>query len=232
MYWLVRSFGGEYFSDNGRTSHVADDGTIEAIQYLVDAMHKHGVMPTPGDLNTVDAGGAGDLALFGSERVAILTGINDSTFVIDDFVEGRFAWTVAPTPRGPAGRFQQVGGSAFSLPSTTRSPEVSFEVMKYLMANPETLPEIARMGSLVPARIGFGENAYPPEDVVPREAFDAAFFGPVEQDGVVLTFHERYAEWEASVYSVKIDELWTGDRTDVAEVMREMDEMTRDLIDR
>lgn len=230
MYWLVRSFGGDFFTDNGSTSHLADDGTIAAVQYLVDAMHRYRVMPTPGDLNTVDAGGAGDFALFGSERIAILTQINDSAFVIDDFVQGKFAWTVAPTPRGPEGRFQQVGGSAFALPSTTRSAEVSFEVMKHLMANPDTLPEISRMGSLVPARIGFGENAYPAEDVVPREAFDAAFFGPVEQDGVVLTFHERYAEWEASVYSVKIDELWTGSRDDVPEVMREMDEMTQDLI--
>ncbi len=230
MYWLVRSFGGDYFTDNGTVSHLADDGTIAAIQYLFDAMHKYKVMPTPGDLNTVDAGGAGDFALFGSERVAILTQINDSAFVIDDFVDGKFTWTAAPTPRGTAGRFQQVGGSAFSLPSTSRAPEVSFEVMKQLMADPKTLPEISRMGSMVPARIGFGDNAYPPEKTVPRKVFDAAFFGPVEQDGVVLTFHERYAEWEASVYSVKIDELWTGSRDDVGAVLQEMDQQTKELI--
>lgn len=229
-HWLVRSFGGEYFSDNGKTSHLADEGTITAFQYVYDAMWKHRVAPSPAELGTADAAGAGDFALFGSERLAIMFNLNDSAFAMKDFVKGKFGWTVAPTPRGVQRRFQQVGGSSFALPKTTRHPELSFKIMKYLMADPSTLPDIGKLGSLTPARMSFAKYGLPGPDVVPAEDFDRTFNRFVARDGAVLTFFPKYAEWESSIFNVKIDELWTNSQSDAGKVLKDIDSQTRDLI--
>ena len=231
MYWLVRSFGGDFFSGGeSPVSHLTDEGTVAAFQYLYDAIWTHKVMPTPAQLSTADANGAGDLVLFGAERLPIIYQLNDAAFSLKDFVNGKFTWTVAPTPKGAQRRFQEVGGSGFSLPKTTRHPDVSFEIMKLLMSDPSSLPTIAKMGSLTPARTSFAKYGVPPSSVVPAKDFSHTFQEFVERDGVAQTFFPTYAQWESSVFQAQIDGLWTNTAKDVRKVLTTMDEQTKPLI--
>ncbi|MEQ7007082.1 extracellular solute-binding protein [Actinopolymorpha sp. B17G11] len=229
MYWLVRSFGGDFFADDTR-SRLTEPGTVEAFQYVHDAMWNDKVMPTPADLATADAAGAGDLALFGSERLAIIFNLNDTAFAIEDFVQGKFSWTAAPTPRGKDRRFQQVGGSSFSIPKSSRSPELSFEIMKYLMSAPDVLPDVGKLGSLTPARISFAKYGQPAADVLPADDFAHTFSDLVERDGAEQSFFAKYAEWESSIFTVKIDALWTNSEPDAATILADMDAETQALL--
>lgn len=228
-YWLVRNFGGEYFDETATSSKFNMPETIAAFQYLADLMWKHQVMPTADMLGAI---GMGTGLAFSNGLIGMHWSLNDEAFVLDETIAGKFRWTVAPSPRGEAGRFQFVGGSAFSIPTSSTQPDMAYELIRYTLSNPETLPISAEMGSQFVGNKNFFEYGLPSSTETPRltEDFKHAMYDLGLRDGTVPDYHPKYLEWETTVYGLVMDLLWTGEERDAAAACQRVHEMTNQLL--
>jgi len=229
-YWIVRCFGGETVAGDPPTSHFDNPNTLKAYQYRYDAMWTHQVMPTPDTLKEL---GLSAEFVFVSGQVGIHYALNDSAFRMAEAVGNKFRWTVAPTPKGPAGRFQFVGGSAHAIPKGSHYPEIAYEAIRYVLTNPDNLPTTGVMGSMFVARTDFWEYGLPTkESGVDPEAFKKAFYDLGSRDGVIPLYHPKYQEWEATVYIKNMDRLWVNEEQDVAKVLAQVHAETQQLLQR
>jgi ABC-type glycerol-3-phosphate transport system substrate-binding protein len=68
-------------------------------------------------------------SVFVSGKIAMHYGLNDLSFRFGEAIGDKFKWTVAPTPTGPAGRFQFSGGSAWCIPATSTQKDLAYELI-------------------------------------------------------------------------------------------------------
>lgn len=226
-YWIVRSFGGDFWNDDITESRLTDPGTIEAYQMIYDMIWEYHVHPTA---EAIDSTGLGPIFMFANGNVAIQYGINGQLARMAEVIDNKFNWTVAPTPTGPAGRFQFVGGSSLAIPTTSTQPDLAYEMIRYALSNPEILPRTAVMRSQYVSRTGFEGFVLPEDSAVSVEDFNHAYADLGKQDGVQPIYHPKYLEWEASVFIPTFDLLWTGEVPDVAEVAAQAEALTNTLL--
>ena len=228
-YWLVRNYGGEYFDETATSSRFDMPETAAAFQFIADLMWEHKVMPTADMLGAI---GMGTGLAFSNGLIGMHWSLNDEAFVLDETIDGKFRWTVAPSPMGDAGRFQFVGGSAFSIPDTTTQPDMAYELLRYTLSNPETLPISAEMGSQFVGNKTFYEYGLPHSEATPQvtDDFKLAMYDLGLRDGVVPDYHPKYLEWESTVYSTVMDLLWTGEERDAVAACQRVHEMTNELL--
>jgi multiple sugar transport system substrate-binding protein len=227
-YFIVKSFGGDYWNEEITESRFNDEATIAAFQYLADLMWAHEVMPSSNLL--AGLGMEAGLA-FSSGLTAMHYTLNDEAFVLAETIEGKFNWGFAPTPKGDAGQFYFTGGSAFSIPNTSTQPEMAYELMRYTLTNPETLPVSGQMGSQFTGNVNYYEFGLPLEEWgVDREAFKLAFYDLPREHGIAPVYHPKYLEWETSIYQAIMDRLWIGEERDAAVVCQEVHEATNQLL--
>ena len=128
-------------------------GTVEALQWMADLLWDSGAHPTA---DSVAATGFTFEFLFDNGNVAMLTTrCNDAAALMWELLGDSFDWTVVPTPTGPAGRYNFIGGLAFSIPTSAANPDLSYELIRYTLANPDHLCRTATMGAslVMPVRI-------------------------------------------------------------------------------
>ena len=229
-YYVVKAFGGEFVAGDPLKAHFTDPGTVEAYQYMRDAMWEHKVMPNPQQIQAATGGTGDTAAFFSSGKVAILYSLNDAVFVMEDLIGDKFRWTVAPTPTGKSGRFQFVGGSGFSIPKGSPNPEITYEAIKYTLTNPKNLPTTAKMGSMFVSRKDFWEYGLPPKDQVDPEAYKHTFYDLGKQDGIHPLYYPNYGRWDSSVYTKNMDNLWVNKEQDAAKVLQQVQTGTEPLL--
>lgn len=218
--WIVDSFGGQQFSNDPLTPHFDDPKTIAAYQFLYDAIWTHKVMPQP----TAIAEGSGltPQVAFASGLLGINYSLNDEAFVFGEIVGDQAKWTVAPTPSGPAGRIQFVGGSGFSIPKTAMYPDISYDYLKFMATDPANLPITAKMGSMFVSRMDQWDQALPDAAELDPEAYENVFYTLGAKDGRVPLYFPGYQQWDASVYTRYMDQLWANATSDVAAVCQQI----------
>jgi multiple sugar transport system substrate-binding protein len=226
LYWIVKSFGGDYWNEDITESRLNEPGTIEALQFLADLIWEHEVMPTA---DAVAATGLSSEFLFANGNVAMHYALNDSASRFAELIGDDFNWTVAPTPTGPAGRFQFVGGSAFAIPSSSTQPDLAYELIRYTLSNPAHLARTAEMGSAYTSQLEF-TGAVLPQDSPIRDAYEHTFAEMGARDGVHPAYHPKYQEWESSIFVRVFDRLWTGEERDAAALAEEAHELTNTLL--
>jgi multiple sugar transport system substrate-binding protein len=226
-YWIVKSFGGDYWDETVTQSKFDDPNTIAAFQFLADLMWDSGVHPTAGMYEGI--GMDAELA-FASGKIGLHYGLNDISFRIGEASGGEFEWTVAPTPTGPAGRFQFSGGSAFAIPNTCEQPDMAYELVSWVLANPDNLPTTATMGGALVSNMNFAEFGLPPADLGISDAFQHAFVELGARDATYPAYHPKYQEWDSSVYTVSMDPLWVGEQRDAAVACAQAHEGTNALL--
>lgn len=121
-HWIYLN-DGQLFSEDGLTSTVDHPNTIEAIEYLADMIHEHGVAPPHG--------GQGRNAFLNNELGMLIThagfiGILDDANI--DFV-------TIPGPPGvgkQGGRFSGATTSVFSIIDTTQVPDQAWEFVRWM----------------------------------------------------------------------------------------------------
>lgn len=229
-YPIIRAFGGEFVSGDPLEPRFTDPGTVAGYQYLYDAIWKHQAMPNAAQLKAATAGSGDSSAFFAAGRVAMLSELNDTAFVMDDLIKGKFRWTVAPMPKGTAGRFQGVGGSAFSMPKGSPHPDVTYEFIKYALSDPKNLPVTAKMGSMFVSNMQYWEDGVPARDVLDPTAYKKAFYELGRTDGVHPLYFPSYGRWDSSVYVKNTDALWANQTSDVAAVMAQIQTETTPLL--
>jgi multiple sugar transport system substrate-binding protein len=119
--------GGDLF-DAGVTRCTMDEpAAIEGLQFYVDLALRHRVAASPGyDL------GLNDGELFMARRVGIYAA---SRYSYKQYLHTRplkFAFDLAPMPRGPAGRFTTFIWGGNCMMKSTRRPKESWEFLKFL----------------------------------------------------------------------------------------------------
>jgi ABC-type glycerol-3-phosphate transport system substrate-binding protein len=221
-YFMVRSFGGELFKGNPVKAYLTEPGTIDAFQYIYDAMWKHKVMPTPSQQAAAQGAGNTPVGVFASGRVAMVFALNDQAFIMNSLIGNRFKWTVAPTPKGQKGRFQLVGGSAWSIPKGSPHPQTTYQCIKFALTDPANLPTTAKMGSMFVSNVKFWKDALPPQDQVDQDAFKHTFYNLGKRDGVHTPYFPGYAKWVTSIYQKNIDTLWANQQSDVSSLLHQM----------
>ena len=226
LYWIVKSFGGDFWNEEITESRMNEPGTIEALQFVADLIWEHKVMPTA---DAVAATGFGPELLFANGNVAIHYALNDTASRFAELIGDDFEWTVAPTPTGPAGRYQFVGGSAFAIPTSSTQPDLAYELIRYTLANPAHIARTAQMGSAYTSHLDF-TDAVLPEDSPIRDAYEHTFAEMGARDGIHPAYHPKFQEWESSIFISNFDLLWTGEERDAAVVAERAHEQTNALL--
>ena len=227
-YWMLKSFGGDLWNEDLTESRMNEPESVEAYQFLADLMWEHGVMMSP---DTLAGLGFTSEFSFASGLGCIHWSLNDTAFRMGEAVAGAFEWTVAPTPTGPAGRFQFTGGSAFCAPSTSRFPDISYELIRYCLSKPENLMMTGLMGSVFVGHMDFYQYGMPTADLgVDPEQFKHTFYDLGIRDASYPVYHAMYQEWEANAYTRCMDPLWIGEERDAAVVCQCADEATNDYL--
>lgn len=227
---IIKAFGGEYVDGDPLTMHFTDPGTIAGFQYPYDAIWKHQAMPNVAQIKSATAGSGDTSAFFASAKVAMMHDLNDTAFVIGDLVKDKFRWTVAPLPKGPAGRFQGVGGSAFAIPKGSPHPDVTYEFIKYALSDPENLPVTAKMGSMFVANSTFWKDGVPAKDVLDQAAYEHTFYELGKQNADRPLYWPGYGRWDSSVYMKNMDNLWANQTSDVAATLAQVQAETEPLL--
>ena len=226
--WVVLGFGGKQVTPDPLTSHFNSPETIAAYQYLYDAIWTHEVMPAPDALEKL---GLANQVAFSTGRLAMLAQLNDEAFVYAEIVGDQAQWTMAPTPRGPGGRFQFIGGSGFSIPMVAEFPDIAYELMKFAATDPDNLPVTAQMGSMFVGREDFWEYAVPGEELADPEVFTEVFYTLGKRDGVAPLYFPGYQQWNATIWKKHMDRLWANATNDVTGVLQELHEETQAFLD-
>lgn len=229
-YATIKAFGGEFVSGDPLEMHYTDPGTVAGFQYLYDAIWTHKVMPNAAQISAATGGSGDSSAFFSGGKVAMLHSLNDTAFVMEDLIKGKFRWTVAPMPTGPAGRFQGIGGSAFAIPKGSKHPDVTYELMKYTLSDPKNLPITAKMGSMFVSNTKYWQNGVPSKQVLDPEAYKHTFYDLGKTAGTHPVYFPNFGRWDSSVYKKNMDSLWANKESDVAKVLNQVQTETQALL--
>jgi ABC-type glycerol-3-phosphate transport system substrate-binding protein len=120
---VLRSFGGNYYSDDGTKSLITSAESLAGLQYLSDFWNTLKVaIPLSSNPDYTQT--------FPTQQVAIVTQTAVAASV-DKVVGDKFKWGVAPPPMGPIGKpATQVSSNGITMSKTTKNPAQAWEVMK------------------------------------------------------------------------------------------------------
>ncbi|MFN3982528.1 MAG: extracellular solute-binding protein [Caldilinea sp.] len=182
-------------------SAMADEATVEALQFLQDLMYKHEVSPRP-DLESE----LGGVELFSTGRVAVML-TNPSAVNQFRAIEA-FRWDVATIPIGKAERRGTGGGgTGWASGAATKHPNEAWQFLKYITSAQAQLDEVA-VGATTPSRVS----------VVTSEAFldpnkppkNAKGFAQAQEFVVRDPVHVNWPEITQRIYTPNMDLLWSG----------------------
>jgi multiple sugar transport system substrate-binding protein len=226
FYWITKEFGGDFWNEDITESRLNEQGTIDSLQFVHDLMWVHKVHPTA---DMLAGTGFGPELAFASGLIGMHYALNDTAQRFVETIGDKFNWTVAPSPTGPNGRYQFVGGSAFSIPSTSTQPEMAYELIRFTLSNPAGLPTTAEMGSAYVSQKDFADLVVPADSPI-RAAYAHTFRELGERDGIHPVYHPKYQEFEASIWLPNFDPLWVGEADDAAPLAQAAHEQLNALL--
>lgn len=122
VVWM-RAFGGELFSPEDPTVFTGASGpAVEAMTFLQEMIWQ--------DESTLPQFNPG---AFYDGGVSIVEEGNHAVLSRFEFnIAGRFAWDIAPAPRGPNGRKAYAGDDGFAIWKDTPNPDAAWKFVKFL----------------------------------------------------------------------------------------------------
>ena len=123
LFWLWGA-GGDLYSADGTRFLIEQPASIEALTWLQDAVQRHRVCPNPQEQADTQ------LSDFRNGRIAMVFGARGN---LGNFraIEG-FSFDAAPIPRGPRGRFAQLGAGHTSIWTGSKSPDPAFTALSFI----------------------------------------------------------------------------------------------------
>lgn len=193
--WLIaKTLGADIFNEDITESKFNDPKVIEAAQYLWDLRWKDKTMPTPEDEQAM--GVSAEFA-FVSGRVAMHRGLNDVAFRFDEAIGDKFNWGVYPMPAGPAGQLAFGGNSGWFIPTGSRYPDMAYELIRFVLSNPDLLPTTGVMGSMIVGRKSFWEWGLPQGALAEKiPNYKEVFVDIPSKSPEVFPWWAGYQEWE------------------------------------
>ena len=120
---MVRAWGGDLISADGKKSQLATQQTVGALQWYLDLMYRHQAAPTPRETATADFE-KGQVAMFqgGSAQKSIPLRVRDA-----------FRVGAVPMPKGPGNRRGTMATADFKAVTTaSKNPAESWALAKFL----------------------------------------------------------------------------------------------------
>jgi multiple sugar transport system substrate-binding protein len=143
--WIWNN-GGDLFNADGTKSLLTEPPAVEALQFMVDLIHKHQVSPAPNELQAL--GGEQNLFNAGS----LLTFHGGQGVISANRRGAGFDWSITALPRGKSKQAYAAGGGAgwyLAAPSQVR--DETWELIKVLVS-PDSVRLEALRGESMPSR--------------------------------------------------------------------------------
>jgi ABC-type glycerol-3-phosphate transport system substrate-binding protein len=121
MPWLFAN-GTSLFDDRFTKATANDPKVAEAMQFLVDLVHKYKVAPDPAGVSTFNMFQAGQLSMFGAGRWPIMTFSKDASF--KDF-------DIQLWPKGQT-QITEYGVDNFPIFTSSQNVEATWKLVKYM----------------------------------------------------------------------------------------------------
>jgi multiple sugar transport system substrate-binding protein len=182
-------------------SAMADENTVQALQFMQDLMYKHEVAPRP-DLESE----LGGVQLFSTGRVAVML-TNPSAVNQFRTIEA-FKWDVGTIPLGKAERRGTGGGgTGWATGAATQHPDEAWKFMTHITSEQAQLDEVSA-GATTPSRVSVVmSEAFLNPDLPPAHA---AAFAQAQEYVVRDPVHVSWPEITQRVYNPNMDLLWSG----------------------
>ncbi|NLL42681.1 MAG: sugar ABC transporter substrate-binding protein [Firmicutes bacterium] len=143
FYKVVRQNGGSLFNEDMTKFTVNTPENVETLQYMVDRVQKHNVMPTEEQLS-----GMGDWDLFAAGRLGMLvTGSWAFPYMMENC---DFDWDIAVEP-GNTAKATHFFANGVVINKDTKKAEAAFEWIKFLSASKEAAEIRVKAGWELPA---------------------------------------------------------------------------------
>ena len=121
---ILRSFGGDFYSDDGTKCVVNTPEAIAGLTWISDLYNVHKIA-IPFDAN------ADSNKLFPGKTVADAVLTSFFAGLAPSLINGAFEWSVLPPPIGPTGKFEtQVSSDGIAMSKITKHPQEAWEVVK------------------------------------------------------------------------------------------------------
>jgi multiple sugar transport system substrate-binding protein len=191
---IIHAFGGIVLDDNFNVT-IDQPKSIEAIQFMVDLIHKDGVSPVPGSgINLFRDGKMGMLI----ENVSQLSGFRTGS---------KFDWDVALMPSGPAKRVVRLWPDSFAIASTSKNKEAAWEYIKFVITQKKMdrysgSRKIPVYKQLATSREWLEESQMPNKKV----------FIESIQYGDPLEFRPKWGDWDGAKGNALMP-AWKGEQT-------------------
>lgn len=133
-YWYyIWANGGDILTPDKKRSALDQPGALETLQWIADLHTRRVVMPSPAFPDPDTASVAGDVG-YTSGRVAMTL---QGRWRVPEFRRlARFAWDVAPMPKGKVGRIGYGYYSGMSLLHPAKHPGEAWELAKHFGTEP------------------------------------------------------------------------------------------------
>ena len=202
--WVYSNGGALVHKDDtgvATDSAMADEATVEALQFLQDLMYKHEVSPRP-DLESE----LGGVELFSTGRVAVML-TNPSA--VNQFrpIEA-FRWDVGTIPIGKtARRGTGGGGTGWASGAGTKHPQEAWGFLKHITSVEAELDEVS-VGATTPSRVSVvTSEAFLDPNLPPK---NAKGFAQAQEFVVRDPVHVNWPEITQRIYTPNMDLLWSG----------------------
>lgn len=152
-YWFspfIWSFGGDMVDSDTLAVKIAEQESVDALQFLIDLREKHHIVPASMDFaNDYDNQQIG----FKSGQYAMIMNGPWSTADIlgEDQFEDHDNLGIARIPRGPGGYGSPVGGHNYVVASNTKHLLATWELVSFL-SRPENQASFALENNILPTR--------------------------------------------------------------------------------
>lgn len=199
---VIKSFGGFCLNEEYTKSRLTEPEAIEAVQWMVDLIHKHEVSP---DFATV---GAFESYVFNTGRVAMSP---RASYMVAQYQDVDFEWDVSWTPEGPVKRVVFAGGAYICVTKQSQKRDLGWEFLKF-WGSPyiQLKGDVIGLGSLpVLMDAAFSDEFLKSEGNPPGAAMFAQT-GPYAEGP---DYGPRWIEWCATIMRNELDLAFLGERS-------------------
>lgn len=193
------------YSKDGKRFTLADEGSVEGIQWLADLSLKHKVQPPWEEIQAGDANPDFSLAQFAQGKVAMMTRNFGAAAYMRQNVKD-FTWDLAPIP-GNLGQKTISTLIVWAIPAKAKNPDAAWKLLRSF-TDPAGAKALAEQRDLVPANKQAAElleaKGGTPEHL--------ALVIEATENGVNENFNPHIQQARA-LYRPELDLIYTGQKT-------------------
>jgi len=143
FYKVIVQNGGSFLSSDGKSYTINSPENVEALQWLADKVNKYKIMPTQEEL-----AGSGDWDLFCAGRLGMM---KTGPWAFARFTKDcSFNWDIQVEP-GNKAKAAHFFSDGIVMPFNAKSPDESFQLMKYMCGSKEAAQIRIDMNWAIPA---------------------------------------------------------------------------------